>query len=65
MYVGFKHLHLTLSYFLLFLLFAVVIGIVLGLVVQPGDHTSVASDAASAPSSTGSLCLRRKAWWTW
>ena len=44
----------TLAWFAITALIAVGIGIVLGLVVQPGDHTSVASDAASAPSSTGS-----------
>ncbi|QSR32062.1 sodium:proton antiporter [Nocardioides sp. S5] len=44
----------TLAWFAITALIAVGIGIVLGLVVQPGDHTSVASDAAAAPSSTGS-----------
>ena len=44
----------TLAWFAITALIAVGIGIVLGLVVQPGDHTSVASDAASVPSSTGS-----------
>ena len=44
----------TLAWFAITALIAVVIGIVLGLVVQPGNNTSVASDAASAPSSTGS-----------
>ena len=44
----------TLAWFAATALIAVAIGIVLGLVVQPGAHTSVASDAASAPSSTGS-----------
>ena len=44
----------TLAWFAVTALIAVAIGIVLGLVVQPGAHTSVASDAASAPSSTGS-----------
>lgn len=44
----------TLAWFAITALIAVVIGIVLGLVLQPGDHTSVTSDAASAPSSTGS-----------
>ena len=44
----------TLMWFAITALIAVVIGIVLGLVLQPGDHTSVTSDAASAPSTTGS-----------
>ncbi|PKH44395.1 Na+/H+-dicarboxylate symporter [Nocardioides alpinus] len=44
----------TLAWFALTALIAVAIGIVLGLVIQPGEHTSVASDAAAAPSSTGS-----------
>ncbi len=44
----------TLMWFAITALVAVVIGIVLGLVLQPGDHTSVTSDAASAPSTTGS-----------
>ena len=44
----------TLAWFAITALIAVSIGIVLGLVLQPGDHTSVSSDAASAPSSTGS-----------
>ncbi|TGN66479.1 dicarboxylate/amino acid:cation symporter [Nocardioides eburneiflavus] len=44
----------TLAWFAITALIAVVIGIVLGLVLQPGDHASVTSDAASAPSSTGS-----------
>ncbi|NPC44917.1 dicarboxylate/amino acid:cation symporter [Nocardioides sp. zg-1230] len=44
----------TLAWFAITALIAVVIGIVLGLVLQPGDHTSVTSDAASAPSTTGS-----------
>ncbi len=44
----------TLTWFAVTALIAVSIGIVLGLVLQPGDHTSVTSDAASAPSSTGS-----------
>ena len=44
----------TLAWFAITALVAVSIGIVLGLVLRPGDHTSVTSDAASAPSSTGS-----------
>ena len=44
----------TLAWFAITALIAVSIGIVLGLVLRPGDHTSVTSDAASAPSSTGS-----------
>jgi len=44
----------TLAWFAITALIAVVIGIVLGLVLQPGDHTSVTADAASAPSTTGS-----------
>lgn len=44
----------TLAWFAITALIAVVIGIVLGLVLQPGDHTSVTSEAASAPSTTGS-----------
>ncbi len=44
----------TLAWFAITALVAVSIGIVLGLVLRPGDHTSVSSDAASAPSSTGS-----------
>jgi len=44
----------TLAWFAITALVAVVIGIVLGLVLRPGDHTSVTSDAASAPSTTGS-----------
>jgi Na+/H+-dicarboxylate symporter len=44
----------TLAWFAITALIAVSIGIVLGLVLQPGDHTSVSADAASAPSSTGS-----------
>ena len=44
----------TLAWFAVTALIAVAIGIVLGLVLQPGDHTSVTSDAASAPSTTGS-----------
>jgi Na+/H+-dicarboxylate symporter len=44
----------TLAWFAITALIAVGIGIVLGLVLQPGDHTSVTSEAASAPSTTGS-----------
>jgi len=44
----------TLAWFAITALIAVTIGIVLGLVLQPGDHTSVTADAASAPSTTGS-----------
>ncbi|HEY0642301.1 MAG TPA: dicarboxylate/amino acid:cation symporter [Nocardioides sp.] len=44
----------TLAWFAITALIAVSIGIALGLVLQPGAHTSVTSDAASAPSSTGS-----------
>jgi Na+/H+-dicarboxylate symporter len=44
----------TLTWFAITALVAVSIGIVLGLVLRPGDHTSVTSDAASAPSTTGS-----------
>ncbi|KQV65830.1 sodium:proton antiporter [Nocardioides sp. Root122] len=44
----------TLTWFAITALIAVSIGIVLGLVLRPGDHTSVTADAASAPSSTGS-----------
>ena len=44
----------TLAWFAGTALIAVSIGIVLGLVLQPGDHTSVTADAASAPGTTGS-----------
>ena len=44
----------TLMWFAITALIAVVIGIVLGLVLQPGANTSVSPDAASAPGSTGS-----------
>ena len=44
----------TLAWFAATALIAVVVGIVLGLVLQPGTHTSVTSEAASAPPSTGS-----------
>ncbi|RYE78396.1 MAG: dicarboxylate/amino acid:cation symporter, partial [Myxococcales bacterium] len=44
----------TLVWFAGTALVAVTIGIVLGLVLQPGTHTSVSGDAAAAPSTTGS-----------
>ena len=44
----------TLAWFAVTALIAVSIGIVLGLVLQPGDHTSVAADAASTPGTSGS-----------
>ncbi|MFC0221675.1 dicarboxylate/amino acid:cation symporter [Nocardioides zeicaulis] len=44
----------TLVWFAGTALIAVSIGIVLGLVLKPGEHTSVAADAASTPSTTGS-----------
>jgi len=44
----------TLAWFAITAVVAVSIGIVLGLVLQPGAHTSVSADAAAAPSSTGS-----------
>jgi Na+/H+-dicarboxylate symporter len=44
----------TLAWFAITALVAVSIGIVLGLVLQPGNHTTVTSDAAAAPDSTGS-----------
>lgn len=43
----------TLLWFAITALIAVVIGIALGLVIQPGVHTGVAQTAAHAPSSTG------------
>ncbi|HEU0101550.1 MAG TPA: dicarboxylate/amino acid:cation symporter [Mycobacteriales bacterium] len=46
----------TLLWFALTALVAVTIGIGLGLVLRPGDHTSVAADAATAPSQVGD-------WW--
>ena len=46
----------TLLWFAITALVAVSIGIGLGLVLRPGDHTSVAADAASAPSQVGD-------WW--
>jgi Na+/H+-dicarboxylate symporter len=44
----------TLAWFATTALVAVSIGIVLGLVLRPGDHTSVTADAATAPGTTGS-----------
>lgn len=44
----------TLAWFAGTALIAVSIGIALGLVLRPGDHTSVTADAASAPGTTGS-----------
>jgi Na+/H+-dicarboxylate symporter len=44
----------TLAWFAITALIAVSIGIVLGLVLQPGDHASVSADSAAAPSTTGS-----------
>ena len=44
----------TLTWFAITALIAVAIGITLGLVLQPGEHTSVTADAASAPGTTGS-----------
>ena len=44
----------TLLWFAITALIAVVIGIALGLIIQPGIHTAVAETAAKAPSSTGS-----------
>ncbi|MFW6869533.1 dicarboxylate/amino acid:cation symporter [Nocardioides sp. CPCC 206347] len=44
----------TLVWFAITALIAVTIGIVLGLVLQPGNHTSVSADAAADPSRTGS-----------
>ncbi|MDX8323177.1 dicarboxylate/amino acid:cation symporter [Rhizobium rhizogenes] len=44
----------TLLWFAITALIAVVIGIVLGLVIQPGVNTAIANTAAAAPSSTGS-----------
>jgi Na+/H+-dicarboxylate symporter len=44
----------TLAWFAITALVAVSIGIVLGLVLQPGNHTSVTAEAAAAPDSTGS-----------
>ncbi|WP_288430361.1 dicarboxylate/amino acid:cation symporter [uncultured Agrobacterium sp.] len=44
----------TLLWFAITALIAVVIGITLGLVIQPGLNTGVAATAAAAPSSTGS-----------
>ena len=44
----------TLLWFAITALIAVVIGIALGLIIQPGLNTEVAAEAAKAPSSTGS-----------
>jgi Na+/H+-dicarboxylate symporter len=44
----------TLAWFAITALIAVSIGIGLGLLLQPGDHTSVSADAAAAPDGTGS-----------
>jgi Na+/H+-dicarboxylate symporter len=44
----------TLIWFAITALIAVVIGIALGLVLQPGLHTAVTESAARAPSTTGS-----------
>ena len=44
----------TLAWFAATALIAVSIGIVLGLVLRPGDHTSVAAGSATAPGTTGS-----------
>ncbi|MBN9334026.1 dicarboxylate/amino acid:cation symporter [Devosia sp.] len=44
----------TLLWFAITALIAVVIGIALGLIIQPGLNTEVAAAAAKAPSSTGS-----------
>lgn len=46
----------TLLWFAITALIAVVIGIVVGLIVQPGAHTSVAATTAAEPKSSGS-------WW--
>src|SRR3546814_1071799 len=53
----------TLAWFAITALIAVGIGIVLGLVLQPGNHTSVSSDAAAAPGRSeerrvGKECVR-------
>lgn len=44
----------TLLWFAVTALIAVMIGIALGVLLQPGLHAGVAADAAKAPSSTGS-----------
>lgn len=44
----------TLLWFAITALIAVVIGIALGLIIQPGVNAQIAADAAHAPSSTGS-----------
>lgn len=43
----------TLLWFAITALIAVVIGIALGLIIQPGVHTGVTEELAKAPSSTG------------
>ncbi len=43
----------TLLWFAITALIAVVIGIALGLIIQPGVHTAVTEELAKAPSSTG------------
>src|SRR3546814_11603558 len=43
----------TLAWFAITALIAVGIGIVLGLVLQPGNHTRVSSAAAASPGKTG------------
>src|SRR5690606_28774402 len=44
----------TLLWFAITALISVVIGIALGLIIQPGVHTAVTDAAARAPSSSGS-----------
>jgi Na+/H+-dicarboxylate symporter len=44
----------TLAWFAITALIAVSIGMVLGLVLQPGNHASVSADSAAQPSTTGS-----------
>ncbi len=44
----------TLAWFAATALIAVGIGIALGLIIQPGNNTSVSAEAAAAPSSSGS-----------
>ncbi|MEO3997050.1 dicarboxylate/amino acid:cation symporter [Mesorhizobium sp. CAU 1732] len=44
----------TLLWFAITALIAVMIGIALGLIIQPGVHTQVLADAAREPSTTGS-----------
>ena len=43
----------TLAWFAITALIAVLIGIVLGLVIEPGLHSTVSADAAKAPATTG------------